>query len=284
MTAAPGMTSALGAHIRARALDVRIGGTRILHGVDLEAPPGRLVGLIGPNGAGKSTLLRAIAGLHPLHSGSIALDGRDLARFTAGERARRLAFVLQHAPETHGFTGMEVVLTGRYPHLGRMEIEGTRDREIAREAMRMTATEAFEHRTAGSLSGGERQRLFIARGLAQQPAVLLLDEPTASLDIRHQLDMFDLFRSMAEQGLTVLVAIHDLELAARYCHDLALMHRGQMVANGPPAEVLTPQLLSEVFSVHASTYRDPVNGAYRVTFDRIPDRNPVSTNSHGASE
>lgn len=267
----------IGAQFSARALDVRIGGAQLLRGVDLDAEPGQLLGLIGPNGAGKSTLLRAVAGLIPLHSGTVQLDGGDIHAISAGARARRIGFVLQHAPEAHGFTGLEIVLTGRYPHLGRMEIEGAEDRSIARTAMERTATQAFEARSVDSLSGGERQRLFIARGLTQQPAVLLLDEPTASLDVRHQLAMFELFRAMAEQGATLIVAVHDLELAARYCHRMVLMDHGTVVAAGSPEAVLTPERLSMVFGVDAAVYRDPYNGTFRVSFQRHAEgRHPAA--------
>lgn len=253
----------------ARSLDVRIGGALLLHQVDLAVEAGTLVGLIGPNGAGKSTLLRTLAGLVAPSAGEVCVGGTSLRRLPAGERARRMALILQHPPETHGFTSIELVLTGRYPHLRRMEIEGPEDRAMAREAMHQTATAQFESRAVSSLSGGERQRLFIARGLAQQSPVLLLDEPTASLDVRHQLAMFELFRSLAEGGRTLVVAVHDLELAARYCHRLVLMDEGRIVTTGDPRDVLTSEHLSEVFQVSASVYRDPNNGALRVTFDPV---------------
>jgi iron complex transport system ATP-binding protein len=200
-----------------------------------------------------------------------------------------MALILQHPPETHGFTSIELVLTGRYPHLRRMEIEGQEDRAIAREAIRQTATAQFESRAVSSLSGGERQRLFIARGLAQRSPVLLLDEPTASLDVRHQLAMFELFRSLAEAGRTLVVAVHDLELAARYCHRLVLMDEGRIVTSGEPRDVLTPEHLSEVFRVSASVYQDPNNGALRVTFDPMGARGgdavrPGTSSGYSASE
>jgi len=249
-----------------RALDVRVESTRLLHSIDFEVAAGSLVGLIGPNGAGKSTLLRALAAILKHERGSVTLGDRDVRGLSSREVARRLALITQQPPETHGFTSLELVLTGRYPHLNRLEVEGGRDRAIARAAMQKTETEAFEERVASSLSGGERQRVFVARGLAQQTPILLLDEPTASLDVRHQLAAFELFRSLVAGGVTALVAVHDLELAARYCDRLVMMAQGRIVADGPPAEVLSPERLSSVFGVSAQTYPDPVTGMLRVTF------------------
>lgn len=249
-----------------RALDVRVESTRLLHSIDFDAAAGSLIGLVGPNGAGKSTLLRALAGVLKHERGTVTLGDRELRGLSSREVARRLALISQHPPETHGFTSLELVLTGRYPHLGRLEVEGGRDRTIARAAMQQTQTDAFEDRVASSLSGGERQRVFIARGLAQQTPLLLLDEPTASLDVRHQLATFELFRGLVESGVTAVVAVHDLDLAARYCDRLVMMEHGRIVADGPPAAVLTPSRLSAVFGVTAHTYSDPITGSPRVTF------------------
>ncbi|MEX1023233.1 MAG: ABC transporter ATP-binding protein [Dehalococcoidia bacterium] len=253
--------------VSARALDVGIGGTRLLHAIDFEVGSGSIVGLIGPNGAGKSTFLGAIAGVLKHERGTVTLGESDLRDLSAREVARRLALISQHPPETHGFTSLELVLTGRYPHLGRLEIEGQRDREIAHEAMRLTHTDTFAPRSASTLSGGERQRVFIARGLAQQTPVLLLDEPTASLDVQHQLGMFGLFRRLADEGLTVIVAVHDLDLAARYCDRLVMLEHGRVAADGTPEQVLTPERLSRVFGVAAAVYRSPFTQALTVSFD-----------------
>ncbi|MPZ12711.1 MAG: ATP-binding cassette domain-containing protein, partial [Kiloniellaceae bacterium] len=184
--------------------------------------------------------------------GVVTVGDADLRELSPREVARRLALISQHAPETHGFTSLELVLTGRYPHLRRLEVEGEHDRDVAYEAMRRTKTEMFAQRSASTLSGGERQRVFIARGLAQQTPIVLLDEPTASLDVRHQLDMFELFRGLADAGFTAVVAVHDLDLAARYCDRLVMLDDGRVVADGTPEQVLTPALLSRVFGVSAT--------------------------------
>ena len=222
---------------------------------------GQLVGLIGPNGAGKTTLLRAIAGILDYSEGVVLLEGSDLKNATPRDIARALALVPQVAPYTQGFTALELVLMGRYPHMARLQIEGKQDNLIARNAMRLTETEQFADRTLDTLSGGERQRIFVSRALAQQPRILLLDEPTSNLDILHQLKVIGLVRKLVNDGLTAIAAIHDLQMAARYCDRLVLMKDGKVLAQGPPEEVLIPELLERSFGVKVAVYRDPINGA-----------------------
>lgn len=253
--------------IEATGITVEVDGARLLAGVDLSVGRGAFIGLIGPNGAGKSTLLRTLARLRNATSGTLLIEGVDAKRAGAAATARALAFVSQHAPDTHGFSAFEVVLTGRHPHLGRFAIEGAADREIAIGALDRTGTLQFAPRDAGSLSGGERQRVFIARGLAQQPRILLLDEPTASLDIRHQFGVMELARELVEEGVTVIAAIHDLGMAARYCSRLVLLDHGKVVADGSPDAVLTPENLASVFQVEATVFRDPVRGRLMISFE-----------------
>ena len=251
-------------------LGVSVDGARLLSEVSLHVEKGEFVGVVGPNGAGKSTLLRAIARLVDATEGAVSIEGVPAAKLGPREIARRLAIVGQHAPATHGFTALEVVLTGRYPHLGRFNVESERDRQVALAAMARTATAQFADRTATSLSGGERQRVFIARGLAQQPHILLLDEPTASLDVFHQFAVMELARDLAESGVTVVAVIHDLEMAARYCTRLVLLDRGRVVASGAPTDVLTPTNLEAVFGLAASVFTDPVSGAPVIDFAPRP--------------
>ena len=220
--------------IRAQDLFYEVEGETLLDGVDLHADRGELVGLIGPNGAGKSTLLRAIAGVLRYQRGTVWLDGAELHSISSKDIAARLALIPQIAPYTHGFTALELVLMGRYPHLGRFQVEGKEDDRIARDAMRRTETEQFADRTLDTLSGGERQRVFISRALAQQPRILLLDEPTSDLDIFHQLKVLDLVRKLVDDGLTAVAAIHDLHMAARYCDRLVLLSNGRVLADGSP--------------------------------------------------
>ena len=242
-----------------------IGGKQLLCCVNLRARPGQLVGVIGPNGAGKSTLLRALAGVIRLAEGTILLEGSDLRTIPSAERSRTIALIPQIAPLAHGFSSLELVLMGRYPHMGRFQIEGASDERIALDAMRLTDTEHFADRTLETLSGGERQRIFIARALAQQPRVLLLDEPTANLDILHQLRVLNLIRESLNGGLTAIAAIHDLSMAARYCDRLALLSDGRVVAEGAPEEVLTPERIEAAYGVRAAVYHDPITGALAVS-------------------
>lgn len=237
----------------------------LLDHVDLRAKHGRMLGIIGPNGAGKSTFLRAISGVLRVQGGSVHLDGADMRSLTAREVAAGLAMVPQILPYTHGFTAMELVLMGRYPHLGRFQIEGKEDARIARDAMRLTGTEGLAERTLDTLSGGERQRVIVSRALAQQPRVLLLDEPTANLDVLHQLKVLGLVRQLVDGGLTAVAAIHDLTLAARFCDRLVLLSEGRVLVEGAPDEVLTPKLIEAAFGVEAGVYRDPNTGSLAIS-------------------
>ena len=252
------------AAVSARDLSYEVQGATLLDGVTLDAGRGQLVGLIGPNGAGKSTLLRAVSGILGCRDGAVRLDGADLESLSAREVAAGLALVPQIAPYTHGFTCVELVLMGRYPHLGRFQVEGREDDRIARDAMRLTGIEPLADRTLDTLSGGERQRVFVSRALAQQPRVLLLDEPTSNLDVLHQLKVFDLVRRLVDDGLTAIAAIHDLNTAARYCDRLVLLHGGRVLAEGPPEEVLSPETIEAAFGVRAAVYRAPVTGSLAV--------------------
>ena len=251
--------------ISAQDLTYEIEGSTLLDGVGLHADRGQLVGLIGPNGAGKSTLLRTISGILRYRGGAVLLEGEDLRSLSPKDVAATLALVPQIAPYTYGFTSIELVLMGRYPHLGRFQIEGREDDRIARDAMRLTETEQFADRTLDTLSGGERQRVFVARALAQQPRILLMDEPTANLDILHQLKVLDLVRRLVADGLTAVAAIHDLNMAARYCDKLVLLNKGHVLAEGSPADVLTPDTIEFVFGVHSAVYRDPTTGALAIS-------------------
>lgn len=233
----------------------------LVQDVDLRTARGEFVGLIGPNGAGKSTLLRMLARVLPRTAGTIRLRGRDLDVLSAREVAASLALVPQTAPYTQGFHALELVLMGRYPHLGRMEAEGAADIDTAMDAMGLTETDSFADRTLETLSGGERQRVFLARAVAQHSRVLLLDEPTANLDILHQLKILRLVRRFVDEGLTAIAAIHDLNMASRYCDRLVALSEGRILAQGEPVAVLTPAILAATFGIRAEVYADPVTGS-----------------------
>jgi ABC-type cobalamin/Fe3+-siderophores transport systems, ATPase components len=246
-------------------LRVAAGRSVILDGVGLKAPPGRMLGLVGPNGAGKTTLLRTIAGLHRPAGGRVLLGGRPVHGLRPRELARRIAYVPQDTTPAFPFTAYQVTLMGRHPHLGRFAVEGAADHRAAAEAMAATGTTHLAGRSITTLSGGERQLVLLARALAQDAPVLLADEPVSALDLRHQLAVLRLLRSCADAGRTVLVVLHDLGLAARYCTDLALLAGGRVLATGAPAHVLTPARLAEAYAVRAVVRRDDVTGSLTVT-------------------
>ena len=251
--------------VDAQSISFSVEATKLLDRVDIRAERGQFVGLIGPNGAGKSTLLRAISNVLSYQEGAVSLHGEELKSLSARRVAELLALVPQIAPYTQGFTAFELVLMGRYPHLGRFRVEGAADDRIARDAMRLTETEDFSSRTMETLSGGERQRVFLARAVAQQPQVLLLDEPTSNLDVLHQLKILTLVRELVDGGLTAIAAIHDLNLAARFCDRLVLLAEGRVVTDGSAQDVLTPETIASAFGVESAIYREPATGALAVS-------------------
>lgn len=237
-----------------------VDGRLLVDGVSLSLRPGRLIGLVGPNGAGKSTLLRLIHGLLPASSGSVLLGGEPLRQMQPEAVARRVARVPQTPPSNLDFSVLDVVLMGRYVHSGAWQ-ERPADRCLALDALQQTRTAHLQNQRYSTLSGGERQRVTIARALAQEPKVLLLDEATASLDLRHQFEVMELVRRLTtERQVAAIAAVHDLTLAARYCDELLLLDGGRAVAAGEPAAVLTTQRLREVFGVEALVERHATLG------------------------
>ena len=251
--------------IAARDVSCEVGAALLLDGVNLTADRAQMIGLIGPNGAGKSTLLRTIAGILGHDHGAVLLDGAEIGSLSPKDIASNLALVPQVAPYTHSFTSLELVLMGRYPHLGRFQIESERDRDIARSAMAFTETDKLSDRTLDTLSGGERQRVFVSRALAQKPRVLLLDEPTSNLDILHQLKVLSLVRRLVDSGLTAIAAIHDLHMAARYCDRLVLLSGGRVAATGTPEQVLSAENIESAFGVRSAVYRDDRTGSLAIS-------------------
>ncbi len=261
------MTLVATAALRVEHLRVRFDGTAVLDDVSLSVRAGELVGLVGPNGSGKTTLLRAVAALIPAE-GNVWLAGTELEQLSPKSIARRAARVAQSTTiePALALSVEEVVLAGRAPHLGRWQWERSHDHAAAQQAMQRTITRHLIDRLVAELSGGERQRVLVARALAQQPRLLLLDEPTANLDLAHQIRVLGLVRSLANQdGLAAVAAIHDLELASRFCDRLVLLHRGQIVADGPPATVLSTERLSAVYGVQAVVEPNPHVSGLRVT-------------------
>lgn len=246
---------------------VRLGGQAILSGIDLAAPMGSVTGLIGPNGAGKSTLMRAILGLVPA-TGTVTFAGADLAALPRRARAQFTAFVEQNSDTDARLSAREVVLLGRIPFQSVWQATPS-PQDLARAAAALSAVEmtAFADRLYQTLSGGEQQRIQIARALAQQPRLLLLDEPTSHLDVHAQLAMLDLLRRHARGGAAVLLALHDLNLAASFCDSLVLLHGGNLAAAGAPELVLTPALLRQVYGVDATILRHPGDGRPLIAYD-----------------
>ncbi len=260
--------------LEARSVVFRHAGTEkaIFDGLSMAVDAGEFVGLLGPNGAGKTTFLRLLAGLASPLSGEIRLAGRSLADYRPRDRARTLACVPQESALLFDFSVLEVVLMGRAPHLGALALEGHADLEAARAALSEVGLDGLADRPLSALSSGERQRALIARALAQQPRVLLLDEPTAFLDLKHRLQIYEILKRLSTQGgLTVVAVSHDLNLAARYGSRIVVLHHGRVAADGDPATLVTPALLREVYETDAMVGRDPVTGAVYV----VP-RTPLS--------
>ena len=260
----------------------------VLHAVSLDIPDGAAVGILGPNGSGKTTLLRLIGGAARPWSGHVLLDGREITSLSRRALARRMAVVPQETVLTFDYSALEIVLMGRYPHLGAFEVEGPQDRAASYAALEATGTVALADRLFRTLSGGEKQRVVIASALAQlsvgpgpaaqgpgdrtaaspgpkgpgqggtaaspgRQSVLLLDEPTASLDLKYQLEVDSLLRRLRDTlGITIVLSTHDLRLARSVCKRLVLLSRGRVIANGPAAEVLTPALIGQLFDIDAA--------------------------------
>lgn len=247
--------------IEFKQLSVGYPGLTVLREVDLRVEPGEVLAVVGPNGVGKSTLVRTASGaLRPL-AGSVEIDGRSLHELKPAERARMVSVVPQASNLPPAFTALDVVILGRTPYLGWLGSEGEQDRRLAAEAMARTETLALAERRVGELSGGEQQRLMIARALAQGAPVMLLDEPTAHLDLRHQDRVLKLVRRLTrEQGLSVLLALHDLNLVARFADRVALLSDGRVRKIGKPQEVLTPEELAAVYGIQIHVMTNPFDG------------------------
>jgi len=251
--------------ISANSLSLSYNGHAVVQDFNLSIPPRTVIGLVGPNGSGKTTILRALAGLIEPRAGTALVQGKPASRLDKRLRARKIGWVPQQESAAWPLTVSEVVRLGRVPHRGWLMPFTADDIKIVECALARADLLALKHRPVDKLSGGEFQRVLIARVLAQEPEALLLDEPTASLDINHQIQILDLIRSLVqEKGLSVVMAIHDLNLAVRYCDQLVLLNNGRQVSAGVPEEVLTPKNLRAVFGVEARLYRDPW-GAWAVS-------------------
>jgi iron complex transport system ATP-binding protein len=233
----------------------------VLQGVTFEVGRGTILGLLGPNGSGKTTLLRLIAGTLAPIAGRVTLDDTDVRRLPRRDLARKIAVVPQETHSTFDFTVLDIVLMGRYPHLGAFELEGAADVAIAREALAATGTAGLAARPFATLSGGEKQRVVIASALAQASSILLLDEPTASLDLGYQIEIAALLtRLNRDRGTTMVVSTHDLNLAAALCTEIVLLRQGQVLARGATSDVLTAAHVRTLYGVDADVQFHPRAG------------------------
>ncbi len=242
-----------------------VGEKRILHDVSFSLGRGELVGVIGPNGAGKTTLLRLASGLLPPSSGSVSFSGEKLAALRPRTRARLVSFMSQDIPQEISFSVLEVVLMGRYPHLARFQRESAEDIEKARRMLAYVGLSGFEERPFGELSGGERQLALFARVLAQEAELVVLDEPSSHLDLRHEDAIFSMAQELAREGRGVLASVHNLNVASHYCGRLILLDRGMVAAAGKAEEVLAPALLQRVYGVKAIVSRSAATGSVMVS-------------------
>ncbi len=229
---------------------VHLGDKPILRDISLNVEHGRLMGIIGPNGSGKTTLMKTCMGIIKPNTGWATLEGRQLSTISLKERARRIAYAPQN-PGKHPFTVFETVLMGRHPRLGWMGIERTQDKRAAMEALERVELLEKAEQTVETLSGGERRRVLLARSLAQETDVIMMDEPTAELDLRYQLIAMNIAREEADAGAAVIVNMHDISLAARFCDSILVMFQGVELAMGAPEEVLNAATLRQAFSVEA---------------------------------
>ena len=250
--------------LTATGMNVALDGQPILHDLSFDIEPGSWVGLLGPNGSGKTTLLRAISGVVP-YRGDLMFDGQPVSGWSPRALAKRVAFVRQSPTLTFDFSVRQLILLGRAPHKRWLQSYNTRDHALVQQALAQVELEGFGDRSVLSLSGGELQRVFLAQALVQEADFLLLDEPTAHLDVHYQFAFMDQVLELVEHGRTVLAVFHDLELAARYADALLVLNEGRLVAEGPPADVLTSNLIASVFRMNATVHTGP-DGTLRIDY------------------
>ncbi len=251
--------------IKLRNIGFAYGSLWVLKGIDMDVFSGEVLGILGPNGSGKSTLLKIMDGILPPKKGEILLKGRPISSFTRAGVAREVAMVAQESHFRFSFSALEVVLMGRFPHINGSQFEGKHDMEVAIKALKATHSLHLVKRPIHELSGGEKQRVLLARALAQEPSVLLLDEVTSFLDLRYKKEIFDLIYSLAgETGLGVVVASHDLDLMARYCDRIILIKGGNIYSAGTPLKVITGSSIESVYGCPVVVDTNPATKSPRV--------------------
>ena len=247
--------------IEITALTAGYKGTSVLRDITLSVRAGEFTGILGPNGSGKTTLIRALSGVLPASSGMIRIAGHDISGLPAKARARQCATVAQKNPGLAGVRALSLVLMGRYPYVSFLGGYSARDHLRARESMAETSCLALGQRPTEALSGGELQRVIMAKALAQDTSLLLLDEAASNLDVARTMDLYELLKAKNASGLTVLTVAHDLNLAALYCQRLVFLKNGSVAADGPTREIFTSQTLSEIYETHLAVAAHPLTGA-----------------------
>ena len=249
--------------LEAANINVSIGGKPIVRNLSLDIPDRKFSALLGANGSGKTTLLRSIYRTQKMDSGIVKLDGENIVQYSGKQLARSMAVMGQFNQINFDYTVLDIALMGRYPFHPLLEQEKDRDRKLALDALDRVGMKNYKDRNFQSLSGGEKQRVILARALTQSPKILILDEPTNHLDIRYRLEILSIIKDL---HITVLSALHDLSLAAQFCDYLYLMKQGEIVAQGTPEAVMTPEIIHDVFDVRASVYPSPVNGKLMIQY------------------
>jgi iron complex transport system ATP-binding protein len=264
------------------ALDLGYGGAPVVRALDLRLPRGQVTAIVGPNGCGKSTLLGALARVHTPSAGAVLLDGRDLASFRPREAARRIGLLPQLAEAPDGLTVRDLVRYGRHPHQGLLRQWSPEDAAAVHRALVAADLLDLAERPLDTLSGGQRQRAWIAMVVAQETGVVLLDEPTSALDLGHQLEVLELVQELAAEGRTVVLVLHDLSTACRHADHLVAMRDGEVVAEGPPAVVVTPELVRDLYGVEAAVLHDPATGSPVVCPIRRSTSGPAARTTRAA--
>lgn len=238
----------------------------VMKQVSVKVGQGDFIGVIGPNGSGKSTLLKLLGGMLPCDSGSVRFKGTDIGEYKRKTLARSIAWVPQEHAMVFPFRVQEIIMMGRHPHLSALTFEGEKDFEITGRAMELTDTTRLQDRRFNEISGGEKQRVMMAGALAQEPELMLLDEPTSSLDLKYQMEILNILNRLnRESGLTLVIAIHDLHLASKFCNRLVLLEEGRVVRDGPPQDVLQKEILESVYGVQVKLFHDEEDGSILIS-------------------
>ncbi|WP_182186814.1 ABC transporter ATP-binding protein [Pectinatus frisingensis] len=246
-------------------LSIGYSNRQIIKNINITVSPGEIIGIIGCNGSGKSTLLKTLRGLLPSQKGTIKYFGSDISNFTEKQMARMVAYLQQNINIDFGYTGRDIVLLGRYPYLKWWQKENMYDEDLATECMSYTGTADLADVPISEISGGQRQRILLAKVLAQQTPLLFLDEPTAGLDMVYQEEIFRLTKELAQMGKTILMVVHELSLAAKYCSRLLLLGKGQIIADGNAEQVFTEPLLGYAYNAAVQIIRNPISGNWEIS-------------------